>query len=442
MRRLGTERASILAPLHYALIGERLGYRPNGFFDPDFFRKNAGLRAGTGNLLAIYLATDATKGPTPSAEFDPAWYAAQNPGWRKSHPHPFLHFLEVGLPGGLRPRSDIDVAFVRDVVRGRGRSLEEAAMRVFDPKPHDGDMKPPLSRKELKARQDRFYAASRLRIEREAPDRGRKLLVFVQCGKGFQANTLVEPRDFDVLLNYYQDADADPRADTVVFQGGTKTTAIRRLIEERPDLLLRYEAALFLDDDVEVGDGDIDRLFAAAARERLDVAQPALTADSDSAWPFLKKPAAGDGIIRVSTIEIMAPLITRRALERLGWAFSQTVSGWGTDLVIGPAARAAFGQNSIGVVGSVAVRHSRAVDTKGGAFYAYLRRYGIDPAHEANRVVADFGVERYLRRLAPGESGAVCRIPWPAAENPSADPVRLVLPDRRKPEAGALPKDT
>ena len=126
------------------------------------------------------------------------------------------------------------MAFVRDVVRGRGRSLEEAAMRVFDPKPRDGDMKPPLSGEELRARQDRFYADAHLRIEREAPDRGRKRLVFVQCGKGFDASYLAAPRDYDVLLNYYQPADANPRADAVVHQAGTKTTAIRRLLDERP----------------------------------------------------------------------------------------------------------------------------------------------------------------------------------------------------------------
>ena len=245
----------------------------------------------------------------PSAEFDQAWYAAQNPQWRKTHPHPFLHFLEVGLRSGRRPRPDIDMAFVRDVVRGKGRSLEEAAMRVFDPKPRDGDMKPPLSHEELRARQDRFYAETRMRIAREAPGAGRKLLVFVQCGRGFAPKFLAARRDYDLMLNCYEETDADPRADTVVFQGGTKTTAIRRLLDERPDLLLRYEAALFLDDDVEIGAGDIQALFATAARERLDLAHPALTADSDSAWPFLKRPSAGDGIIRVSTVEIMAPLL-------------------------------------------------------------------------------------------------------------------------------------
>jgi hypothetical protein len=420
VRRLGTERAHRLAPLHYALIGERLGYRPNGFFDPNFFRRSARLGAKASGLLGLYLVGDEAEGPPPSAEFDHAWYAAQNPEWRKTHSHPFLHFLEVGLPSGRRPRADIDMAFVRDVIRGKGRSLEEAAMRVFDPKPRDGDMQPPLSREELKARQDRFYAEASMRIEREAPDRGRKLLVFVQCGKGFDANLLGAPRNYDVLLNYYEEADVDPRADTIVFQAGTKTTAIRRLLDERPDLLLRYEAALFLDDDVEIGDGDIDALFATAARERLDLAQPALTADSDSAWPFLKRPAAGNGIIRVSTVEIMAPLLTRRALEQIGSAFSQTVSGWGTDLVLGPAARGAFGPDSVAVVGSVAVRHARPVDTKGGALYAYLRRYGIDSAHEANRVVADFGVERHLRPLAPDEAGPVCQIPLSVAGNPQS----------------------
>ena len=407
-RRLGTERAAALAPLHYALAGERLGYRPNGFFDPRFYRERMGLSGRAAGLLDHYLARP--DAPAPSAEFDPAWYAAQNPDWRATHPHPFLHFLEIGIESGRRPRSDIDMAFVRDVIRGRGRSLEEAAMRVFDPKPRDGAMKPPLSREELKGRQARFYAGSRLRIEREAGASGRKRLVYVQCGKGFDAPYLDEPRRFDVLLNYYQDTEADPRADGVVFQAGTKTTAIRRLLEARPDCLLRYDAALFLDDDVELGAADVDALFAALENERLDLAQPALTADSDSAWPFLKRPQAPGSVFRVSTVEIMAPLMTRRALEAAGSAFSETVSGWGTDLLLGPAVRSAFGPDRVGVIGSVAVRHARKVDTAGGAYYAYLRRYGIDPAHEANRVVVDFGVERYLRRLAPGEAGPACRL--------------------------------
>lgn len=407
-RRFGTESAAALASLHYALVGERLGYRPNGFFDPRSYRERAKLSGASSGLLDHYLAR--SDGPEPSAEFDPAWYSAQNPDWRTTHSHPFLHFLEVGLAQERRPRADIDMAFVRDVIRGRGRGIEEAAMRVFDPKPRDGDMKPPLSREELRARQDRFYSDGRLCIVREAGATGRNRLVYVQCGRGFDAPWLDGPRTFDVLLNSYQEGEPNPRADAVAIQAGTKTSAIRRLLAERPDCLLRYEAVLFLDDDIELGAADIDAMFDAMARERLDLAQPALTADSECAWAFLKRPEAPRDVFRVSTVEIMAPLMTRRALEAAGRAFSETVSGWGTDLLLGPAVRAAFGPGSVGVIGAVAVRHARKVDMAGGAFYAYLRRYGVDPAHEANRVVADFGVDRYLSRLAQDDPGPICRI--------------------------------
>jgi hypothetical protein len=406
-RRLGTEQASALAPLHYALFGERLSYRPNGFFDPRFYLKAAGLGSEATGLLALYLARPEPKAPPPSAEFDHAWYSAQNPDWSRTHTHPFLHFLEVGLRSGRRPRADIDMAFVRDVIRARGRGIEEAALRVFDPKPRDGNMKPPLSREELKARQDRFYYDARMQIEREARNTCRKHLVFMHAGPGFDADWLREPRAFDVLLNYYQGGEAHPGGDTIVFQSGTKTTAVRRLLKERPDLLLRYEAALFLEDDIEIGADGIEALFQARRAHGLDLAQPALTRDSETAWPYLLEPSVEGGVLRVSTVEIMAPLFSRRALEGAGWIFAEAVSGWGTDLLFGPAARAAFGPESIGVIASVRVRHARPVDTKGGALYAYLRRYGIDPAHEANRVAADFGVERYLRRLAPGEPGPV-----------------------------------
>jgi len=418
-RRLLSELAAPFAPAHYALIGENLGYRPNAFFDPGFFRAHAniGENADRG-LLELYLSRPEPNAPSPSAEFDHAWYASENPDWAQSHPHPFLHFLERGLQAGRRPRPDIDVAFVRDITRGvKPRSLEEAAFRVFDRNLSKGEMGPPLNRQELRARQDRFYADGRLRIEREAPYPKRDVLVFVQCGRGFDAPYLEEPRSFDVLLNCYEDASVHPKADIAVHQAGTKTTAIRRLMELRPDLLLGYQAVLFLDDDVEIGAEGIDVFFRAMATEKLDLAQPALTPDSATAYPFLKRPSVSAGVTRVSSVEIMAPALTRRALESANWAFAESISGWGSDLLLGPAVRAACGPMSVGVIGSVAVRHAAPVDLA-GPFYALLRRYGIDPGHEANRVAADFGVERFLRPLAPGEAGETCRAPLSLTRRP------------------------
>ena len=75
----------------------------------------------------------------------------------------------------------------------------------------------------------------------------------------------------------------------------------------------------------------------------------------------------------------------------------------GRDLLLGPAVRAVCGPMSVGVIGSVAVRHAAPVDFVASAFYAFLRRYGVDAGHEANRITVDFGVERFLKPLAPGE---------------------------------------
>jgi hypothetical protein len=412
-RRLLSDLAAPFAPMHYALIGESLGYRPNAFFDPAAFRAHANIaRDASRGLLELYLARPEPDAPSPSAEFDHGWYVSQNPDWAQSHPHPLLHFLESGLRAGRRPRPDIDVEFVRDVTRGaKPRSLEEAAFRVFDRTLSEGEMGPPLNRQELRARQDRFYAAGQLRIEREATHPERDVLVFVQCGKGFDAAYLEEPRSYDVLLNYYHEGSVHSKADIAIVQAGTKTTAIRRLMELRPDLLLRYQAVLFLDDDVEIGAEVIEAFFRAMLAEKLDLAQPALTADSATAYPFLKRPSADAGVMRVSSVEIMAPALTSRALEYTKWVFAESVSGWGSDLLLGPAVRAACGPTSVGVIGSVAVRHAAPVDLAASAFYAFLRRYGVDPGHEANRISVDFGVERFLRLLAPGEAGETCRAP-------------------------------
>jgi hypothetical protein len=404
------EHAAPFAAAHYALIGEKLGYRPNGFFDPHYFRRHAsGALSANRGLLELYLAKPGANAPSPSGEFDHAWYVSQNPDWSRSHSHPFLHFLERGLQAGKRPRPDIDVEFLRDVIRGKGRSLEEAAFRVFDPLPRDAEMAPPLNRQELRARQDRFFAAGQLRIERESKPTGKRRLVYVQSGKRLDPVILSEPRAYDVLLNYYDQSPPNPHAETVVYQRGCKNTAMRRLLEVRPDLLLRYDRVLFLDDDIEIRPAQIDLLFQIAEREKLDLAGPSLTPDSQTAWPFLKQPGAGKGIMRVSSIEIMAPLITRRALEAVGWVFAESASGWGGDLLLGPVVRAAFGPQSVGVIGAVPVRHARPVDTKGGTLYLYLRSYGIETGHEANRIAFDFGVDRFLRPLSSGETGPVCR---------------------------------
>ena len=223
---------------------------------------------------------------------------------------------------------------------------------------------------------------------------GFKSLVFVQCSGDFEVPYKQNERRFDLLLNVYDTKPVrdDDAADIVVRQGGTKATAIRALLRSAPDLLLRYDAVLFLDDDVELSGPDIERLFATFASYALDVAQPALTADSACAFAVLKQPQAGTGVRPISAVEIMTPLISRRALVACRDVFDEGVSGWGLDVLLSTRVRERFGE-TIALIADVVAAHRRPIDLDGGNFYRYLLRYGIEPEHELGRLARRFGIE-------------------------------------------------
>ena len=246
-RRLLSRLAAPFAPLHYALIGENRRLPPERLFRSELLpcpceHRGRKPRPARGSIS-----------PTPNPMRPPLRPNSTTAGTCRrtrigpqSHPHPFLHFLERGLRAGRRPRADIDVEFVRDITRGvKPRSLEEAASASSTARSSESEMGPPLNREELRARQDRFYADGQLRVERESGHSDRSMLVFVQCGQGFDAAYVQQPRSYDVLLNYYLESDVHPKADIAIVQAGTKTTSIRRLMELRPDLLFVTKPSCF-----------------------------------------------------------------------------------------------------------------------------------------------------------------------------------------------------
>ena len=380
-----------------------------------FFRKSAGLGAEHERPARSFISraprpTRPALRPSSTRPGTPS----QNPEWREPTRIPSCIFSKSGLRARAAPASRH-----RHGLRARrgprqgplarrggdARLRPQAARRrhetAAEPRGAEGAAGPLL--------RGRGACGSR----REAPDRGRKLLVFVQCGKGFDAGYLARAarlrRPAELLSRRPTPI---PRADAVVFQAGTKTTAIRRLLDERPDLLLRYEAVLFLDDDVEIGAPrhrrpvrrsgarkPRPRAAGADRRFRLGLALPQEDRGGRRDHPGVDRRDHG-----------AAPDPPGARARRLGLFARPSAAGEPISSSVRRRARPS-GRTAVGVVGSVAVRHARPVDTAGGAFYAYLRRYGIDPAHEANRVVADFGVERFLRPLAPGEAGPVCRLP-------------------------------
>ena len=196
-----------------------------------------------------------------------------------------------------------------------------------------------------------------------------------------------------MLLNYYQTPpdELPSDADIVVYQRGTKTTAISSLLTHRPDVFLHYDAVLFLDDDIEVSAQGIENVFESMQQHDLALAQPSLSPESDCVWPVFKQPRVGDRIRPVNSVEIMMPALTRRALVQCGWIFGTSISGFGSDLLLGQACAEGFGGKAA-IVGTTVAVHEKSIDDRGGEFYNFMRSIDINPKFELWSIIQRYSV--------------------------------------------------
>ena len=262
----------------------------------------------------------------------------------------------------------------------------------------------PSERSDLAAAQQRFFAGIDLEILREAPRRHRNL-VFVQCSRAYSRQSVLSAdRSFDVMLNLFDGATlADTAAlpvDIIVAQKGTKCTAISTLLKKRPELLLRYDRVLFLDDDIAMTSAEIARLFEAAEAGKMHLCQPSLSADSHVSWRNLKQPNVGPAPVMVSAVEIMAPCLSREALQAGAWVFGTSVSGYGTDLLLSDYLSRTQRMDSF-VIGQVVAHHERKIDKTNGSFYLYLKAQNIDPLAELALIQEQYGTEARIWRIDP-----------------------------------------
>lgn len=417
--------------LHYLLHGERQGFRPHPFFDPRHYaaRLAEAGHAAEGSLLGHYVLHGAAAGIAPSAEFDPAWYAWEYMGGA-AEPLPLRHFLAQGLAAGHRPSPGFDLPAW---LAARGLEPAGAEAALLAELARDGR----LSRPEvvdweagLLAAQARFRAAAVPRVVRRSLPR-RRNLVLVQSGRDAALPWLAQPRDFDVLRNYYEEPGEAPCAGSehVFVQRGTKMTAVAALLEQDPDLLYAYDHVLLLDDDIEIEAAGIDRLFREMQTHGLALAQPLLTPDSQSVWRVLRDPGNRDRIVPVTSVEVMMPAFSREALRDLAWTFRETVSGFGTDLLWGAALARARDEARIAVVGTVRARHARPIDEAGGAFYRFMAAQGISPRLELWRLMQRHGIRTELRALGAD----------PASGRPGPTSMRIAAVSMIRNEADILP---
>ena len=378
----------ITALLHYLLVGERRGYRPNAFFDPAHYLHSRQDNPKSSAFME-YLRSKSPSTPSPSVHFDHQWYCEQNPDWSNGFDHPFLHFWHYGIFNGRDPAPRFDIEFF---IRSVGRDHYDKKILFHEMLTRESSHVP-LNAQELRRLQDKFYERIVLQVVRETAEAKHPFLVFVQTSESYQSELLDEAREYDVLLNYYDNAKVwSPAADYILLQKGTKTTAIRKILDERPELFERYEAVLFLDDDVEIDRGGVMRLFQTMRTLNLDLVQASLTPNSNCYFDIIKHPPEGTAVCALTSVEIMMPVISRRALMDLGWVFKEGVSGWAVDFLLSAQVRHRYG-NKIALIADVVAKHARATDISSGAFYCFLRKHGIDPNAEAGYIAWKYGVD-------------------------------------------------
>jgi len=182
-------------------------------------------------------------------------------------------------------------------------------------------------------------------------------------------------------LNYY-DASGMRRGvgDYVFSQKGTKFSAMTLLLRRFPEIFDAYDHVLFIDDDIETSAEDLNALFETCRRHSLDLAQMSLTEGSACNWDALFADERGQEVRPVSAVEIMMPVLSRRARRWIAPTLGQSVSGFGLDLVWGKLVSEKGGR--IAVLDGVSATHARGVDHAGGAYYRYLRANGINAKAE------------------------------------------------------------
>lgn len=217
----------------------------------------------------------------------------------------------------------------------------------------------------------------------------RKNLVIVRAGNNSLHKEWLasEDRDFDILISYFGSNAGMYAEDGELYENrpGPKWPCLHDLLVERPELVERYAAFWFPDDDLSASTDTINRMFALFHGFGLSLAQPALTADSFYSWQhLLQRPEFA--LRHVNFVEVMAPVFTRLSLQQCLATFKESPSGWGLDFVW-PHLCANGSGRDIAIIDRTPIRHARPI---GGELYK--NNPDLDPGREAREVLRKYGI--------------------------------------------------
>lgn len=191
-----------------------------------------------------------------------------------------------------------------------------------------------------------------------------------------------EPRTFDLCLIYYGDKAGSFAGDAEIYlqRKGIKFALIHELAQrELAEVLFRYEHVWLPDDDVAGDLMKVNRLFALAKQFNLAICQPAIE-EGDVTFRTLR--AQPNYLLRYSRfVEIMCPLFSRQALQRVLPTFNANRCAWGIDWVWASQ----FGSKELAVIDAAPMAHTRPLRV--GDMHRRFNAEGIDLMREHDEVL-------------------------------------------------------
>jgi hypothetical protein len=241
----------------------------------------------------------------------------------------------------------------------------------------------------------------------------RRNLIVVRAGDESLHGPWLEPRErsYDVLVSYFGAVPGThaSRADAYEQRPGPKWPCIAAIFAAAPELARAYDAYWFPDDDLAMPAEAVERMFALFHGLALELAQPALTADSYWTWDFLRRRRRS--LLRYTRfVEVMCPLFSRAMLARCLDTFAENRSGWGIDWIWPERLPAPARRDAMAILDATPIRHTRPL---GGALYR--NHAGLDPRAEERDALERHGlVER--RMLGKYTAVTACleprALPW------------------------------
>lgn len=226
-----------------------------------------------------------------------------------------------------------------------------------------------------------------------------------------------EPRTFDLMVSYYGDTPGRFNEGIEYYHAmkGPRWPAHHAICSHHMPLLRKYRRVGFACDDLDATPVIWNAVFNTCDWYELDLAQPAI--DGHVGREITR--AQPDCLLRyTSYVEVMCPVLSARALEKVHGTFGESVSGWGLDFVW--SSMLPYPEYKLAIIDNLHVVHTTPI--RKGSLRPTLDALGIDPQAElkqvtARRGIADFWIGEHARLpIAHAADGGITLVnPIPVA---------------------------